>query len=417
MAHLRINFGDQLQSMFSSGNSVRDRDEKPTGRIPRKLDLDIQVSVNPQEIEQDWRKFEDRLDLNHACSTWCLAWYKAHHGSTNVQPFVITGRKRTGQLQFILPLELRRIGFLNVLVAPGAGHTTYFAGLYSNQVLQIFRRGEGIDFWEQVLTSINKVDALLIEGFSVEKFGPHHPLALLPQSDAAHGSMRMDISSDWPAQYEEMISSKLKADDRRCAKRLAEIGELKHVVAETSDHRQTLLKELLQQKATQFAAMNVVDPFKTREITAFYKRLIDIDEAQETSSLYFSALTLDGVPLALNFGLLDDGECHGLITSMTDSDKRRFSPGRLLLGHTNKYLSSIGIRRHDFGMGMLSYKAVWCQRELRRQHIEIGFTGLGRLFLWHQHSIQEFKRWLKSHQEVKRILNGALNFPSRFSKS
>ncbi len=408
--------GDQLQSMFSAGDSVRDRDGKPAGRIPRKLDLEISVCANPNEITRDWRRFEDSLGLNHACSTWCLAWYKAYQETNKVQPFVITGRTRTGQLQFVLPLELRRIGLLNVLVAPGAGHTTYFAGLYSNQVLQIFRRGEGIDFWEQVLASFDKVDALLIEGFSVEKFGTDHPLALLPQSDAAHGSMRMDISSDWPAQYEEMISSKLKADDRRCVKRLEEFGELKHVVAETPEQRHALLNELLQQKATQFAAMNVVDPFRSNEAAAFYKRLIDIDDTLESSSLYFSALTLDSVPLALNFGLLDDGECHGLITSMTDSDKRRFSPGRLLLGHTNNYLSSIGIRRHDFGMGMLTYKAVWCQRELRRQHVQIGFTGLGRIYLRHKRSIQELKSWLKSHQEVKRFLNGVLNFISRFGK-
>lgn len=415
MTHYRLNLSDPFESSSNSKRSVLNGDYQNASWLERKLDLQITVHSDPNEIIRDWCQFEIDQAHTNTCSTWCKAWYDAHKHLKRVEPFIIVGRDRQNSIEFILPLELRRYGPMKILVAPGAGHTTYYSGLYTERVLQMFTQEQGTEFWDHVLASIGRVDAVLIEGFSVDKFGPHHPLALLPQIEAAHGSMRMDISSDWATQYEDMIPPKLKADNRRCAKRLAELGELKHVIAETPEDRHALLDVLLQQKATQFADMNVIDPFKPEAVASFYRRLIDADENKPETSLYFSALTLDNIPLAANFGLLDDGQCYGLITSMTNCDKRRFSPGRLLLGHTNGYLSSINIKAHDFGMGMLPYKSVWCQRELKRQHAQMSFSLPGRLFLWQKQSIQILKRWLKSHEGIKRILNNALHLHSRFA--
>ena len=417
MTHYRLNLGDAQHTDTRIDLSFQKRDNPNNSWAARKLGLAVTVHSAPNEIATDWQAFEQALTAGRAISTWCLAWYKAHTRTKRVSPFIVVGRNTSGDLEFVLPLEQRCLGPLKVLVAPGAGHTTYYAGVYSERVLDMFKNDEGTDFWEHVLNCIGKVDAILIEGFSVDKFGPHHPLALLPHTEAAHGSMRMDISSNWAAQYEKMITPKLKADDRRCAKRLSELGELKHYIARTRGQRHALLDVLLQQKATQFAAMNVVDPFKSDEIIAFYRELIDIDADQPETSLYFSALTLDGAPLAANFGLLEEGEMCGLITSMTDANERRFSPGRLLLGYTNNHLSDIGAKGHDFGMGMLPYKSVWCQRNIRRLHVQIGFSLIGKLYLWQKHSVQLLKNWLKTHDGVKRTLKRILHVQSRiFSK-
>ena len=409
--------GDAQRTGTKLDLSFQKRDDPNNSWVARTLGLTITVHRVPNEVADDWQAFERSLTKGRSSSTWCLAWYKAHARAKGISPFIVAGRNTSGELEFVLPLEQRSFGPLKVLIAPGAGHTTYYAGLYSQRIMDMFERGQGTDFWELVLASIGKVDAILIEGFSVDKFGPQHPLALLPHTEAAHGSMRMNISDDWSAQYEEMITPKLKADDRRCAKRLSELGELEHYIARTRGQRHALLDVLLEQKATQFAAMNVVDPFRSDEIIAFYRELIDIDEDQPETSLYFSALTLNGIPLAANFGLLEEGELYGLITSMTDADERRFSPGRLLLGHTNNYLSEIGCKGHDFGMGMLPYKSVWCQREIQRLHVQIGFSLTGKLYLWQKHSVQLIKNWLKSHEGVKRTLKRILHFQARmFSK-
>ncbi|MEP1206254.1 MAG: GNAT family N-acetyltransferase [Rhizobiaceae bacterium] len=413
MTHYRLQLDDPYQSKLGFNPPVQEQDSDFLDFAGLEPELDIAVFDQPSAIEQDWLTMENDLGLGHVCSNWCLAWYQAHQDNVTISPFIIVGRNKQGGLEFLLPLELRHIGPMKVLVAPGAGHTTYYCGIYSQAILQLFRRGHGNGFWSRVLRNIGKIDALSIEGFSIDKFGPHHPLALLPQYPAAHSSMQMDISDDWAGQYEQRISPKLKADDRRCLKRLEELGEVDHVVAHTVEQRQQLLVHLLAQKASQFAAMNVVDPFRPEEVVEFYRNLIETDAGREESSLYISALTLNGVPLALNLGLLDDGECHGLITSMTDAQERRFSPGRLLLSRTNEYLSSIKIRTHDFGMGLLPYKSVWCHRELKRSHIQLSFSLMGRFYVWQQQSIQLFKTWLKAHAGIKRRLSAVLNFWSQ----
>ena len=417
MTHYRLQLDDPYQPKLGFNSQVQQRDSDFLDIAGLEPELDIAVINEPSAIEQEWLTLENDLGAGHACSNWCIAWYRAHQDIAHSTPFIVVGRSKQGGIEFLLPLEMRRIGPLKVLVAPGAGHTTYYSGLYSQSILQLFRRGHGNGFWSLVLRNIGTIDALSIEGFSIDKFGPLHPLASLPLYPAAHSSMQMDISGDWPVQYEQMISPKLKADDRRCLKRLEELGKVEHLVAHTVEQRQELLVHLLSQKSAQFEDMNVVDPFRPAEVAEFYRKLIETDAVQNETSLYISALTLNGIPLALNLGLLDDGECHGLITSMTNGQERRFSPGRLLLSRTNEYLSSIKIRTHDFGMGMLPYKSVWCHRELKRSHIQVSFSLTGRIYVLQQQSIQLLKAWLKSHASIKRKLSAVLNYWSRLRNS
>ena len=113
---------------------------------------------------------------------------------------------------------------------------------------------------------------------------------------------------------------------------------------------------------------------------------------------------LEQQPLAVNFGVLQGAELQGLITSMTTGPMRRQAPGRLLMIHTNQYLSDNQIKIHDFGMGEFGYKEDWCDGTIDRQQILVAFTLPGRAYILAERAKQSIKSSLNRHPSLKGIL-------------
>ena len=368
------------------------------------LDLEVSVVTEPGGFEQDWLNFERRLNAGHANSNWALAWYAAHRQEGGASAFILVGRNAAGEVCFVLPLELADVGPARVLFSPGAGHATYADGLFDHDVLDLFHRGKGETFWSTVFGALGTIDAMELEGFSLQREGSVHPFAHLPLVGAAHGSMQMTIETDWPEQYQSMFDSKTRSNDRRVERRLNEHGLLNHQVATEKEDRLHLLEVMLAQKAEQFELLQITNPYQSPEVVAFYKNLIIQDATHTSTSLYVSSIRLDEEPLAVNFGILHKDELQGLITSMTVGEQRRLSPGRLLMIKTNEYLSSINVRHHDFGMGEFDYKKEWCDRDIDRHHVLMAFTLKGHAFVMAQKAKQSLKSALNNHIAIKQML-------------
>ena len=368
------------------------------------LELQVSIETDPEAILHEWMDFESRLGVCHSVSCWSLAWYRARSHCDCASPYIVLGRSHAGKLLFVLPLELIHLTQLNVLMSPGAGQSTYFTGLFSPSIQNWMLDGKSDEFWSHVFDEIRQIDALFVDGFSRDKFGASNPLYHLPFINAAHTAMEMTITEDWPEQYEQMFSKKARANDSRCERRLQEIGTLSHKVSHEQKERQFLVETMFRQKAEQFASQRMKDPYHDPEIRAFYDQLVKLDAGQDESVLYISALYLDDDPIAINFGVLENGELQGLITSMTTGDMKRFAPGRLLLAKTNAYLSDHGVFVHDFGMGEFAYKVDWCDRKIERQHIAQHFTKAGSAYLIMRRLKENIRSRLNDHPVLKQML-------------
>jgi CelD/BcsL family acetyltransferase involved in cellulose biosynthesis len=381
------------------------------------LDMHVSIVTDTQAIRNEWQQFETQFSANHTASCWSQAWYAAREGLANSTPYIIVGRDGEGLILFILPLESKQVGPLSILVSPGAGHSTYFAGTFSEKIRNWIQQGFASNFWSQVFMKVDNADALLIEGFSTLKYGEDHPLAHLPLTSAAHCAMQMSIDPDWDKQYEGHFSSKVKSNDRRCERRLLELGNLTYRVAADRLERLELLATMLDQKAVQFSSAKIADPYQDTEIVEFYRQLICFDAEQANSSLYLSALFLDNRPIAVNFGILENGELHGLITSMSNCEAKKFAPGRLLLIRTNQHLSENQIPVHDFGMGEFAYKEHWCDQKIERQSIMIGFNLSGEAYLSTQRLKNKLRMLVNKYPGIKRKLNIARRGAKAIQKS
>jgi CelD/BcsL family acetyltransferase involved in cellulose biosynthesis len=338
---------------------------------PEKADfgLDIKVYHNPHEIGTEWAFLERCARDQSTCPAWSIAWYDAHKDVAKYAPVIILGRNKAGKPVFLLPLLKKKIGPFNVLVRPGWKHSAYFGCLFSPELrLQITSENNDV-FWQSIFCSVPDIDAVIIDGLAPDRLEQDNPLIHLPLLHSENPSFRMAIGDDWQARYTAKNSSKVRSNDRRREKRLAETGKLKFHIALQLEEKYQLLSTLLQQKSDQFAQAGSADPFNDDQIHAFYKKLIEIDHRKPNPSVFISALLLDGEPLAVNMGLIHNDEFHGLLISMRTGDCRRFAPGRQLLLNTARHLSGCGIKTLDFGVGEMSYKSDWCDETIQRFHV------------------------------------------------
>lgn len=369
------------------------------------LDLHIQAFTCPQDVIREWKELEQFAQDSFSRPAWALVWYEAHKNDINCSPVIILGLDANRKPAFLLPLFRRKFGPFNILVRPGMKHSTYFGCLFTPEWREHITAENGKEFWSSVFSAISGIDAVLIDGVSADETEQDNPLNLLPLLRSGSPAFRMPIKENWAEQYNSMVKSKVRSNDRRCSKRLAELGTLKYHVAANKQEKQEFLAELFAQKSEQFDIMGISDPYEKPEIQAFYQNLIEMDDDQKSPSVFISALLLNGKPVALNLGLIQGNQLHGLVMSMMTGPLKRFAPGRQLLMLTNQYLSDNGIGAHDFGIGELSYKDGWCEETIERNHVLAPLNFKGMLLVNMIRLASKIKGKIKHFSSIKKLFS------------
>lgn len=357
--------------------SISKYEFSPANEKDRNSCLHIQAFTRPEDVIHEWKELEQFANDGFSCLAWALAWYEAHKNDINCSPVVILGVDANRKPAFLLPMFRRKLGPFDILVRPGMKHSTYFGGLFAPEWREKISDENGRKFWSSVFSAIPGINAVLIDGLSAEEIEQGNPLRHLPLLRSGNPSFRMSIANNWVEQYNSMIKSKVRSNDRRCKKRLAELGALDYRVAANKQEKREFMSELFAQKSEQFNIMGIPDPYEKPEVQAFYHYLVDMDDDHKSPSVFISALSLSGKPVALNLGLIHGGQLHGLVMSMSHGPLKRFAPGRQLLLQTNQYLSENSIHVHDFGIGEFSYKDDWCEEKIERNYVlaPLGIKG------------------------------------------
>jgi CelD/BcsL family acetyltransferase involved in cellulose biosynthesis len=333
-----------------------------------------------ENIATEWKQLGDQANDPFSCYAWASAWYDAH-APKDAFPVIVIGRTYDNQPLFLLPMILRKIGPFKVLMRPGSKHSAYFGGLFSAECRKLVTKENAGQFWKSVFSTIPDADVIAIDGVAEAELEHGNPMRYLPLLKSGNSSFRMPVAVDWAEQYLKSTNSKARSNDRRCKKRLAELGKLEYRVAANNEERRMMLRSLMAQKSQQFKNQKVPNPFESPSVQAFYEMLIDKYDNQNTDAFFVSALLLDGEPVAVNFGILHHQVLHGLIMTMKQGEFKRYAPGRLLLLETNQYLAEKGIRTHDFGAGEFEYKNTWCEKDITRYNV-VASTGIkGRLLV------------------------------------
>jgi len=358
--------------------------------------LDIEVFTSPEQVVEPWKTLEIFAHDPFSNYAWAKAWYDAHEAMPDCSPVIIVGRDSDHRPHFLLPLFRQKIGPSIVLFRPGKTHSAYFSGLFSPQCRQMINSDNAKQFWTSVFSVVPWADALVIDGLRETEIARGNPLKFLPRINSSNPSYQLHLSRDWEALYQSKLNGKARGNIRRCEKRLSEQGDLQFRIGTNRQDCLALVRDLLAQKAVQFAERQIIDPYEMENISSFYENLAQVNDEQAGHCVILSAMFLDDRPLAVNLGMTQNGEFHGLVMSMVSGEFARFSPGRILLLRSMGHLCERGIEQFDFGVGEANYKEGLVDRRIERYHVLAPLSVKGRVLVFGLRQASAIKARIKS---------------------
>lgn len=392
-------------------NQIAMSSKKPKTTAPEASDqvelahLSVKVVEHPADAAEQWEFLEKFANDPFSGYAWANAWYAAHENKEKYSPVIILGMGLKGTPLFLLPFLQQRNGPFNILIRPGRSHSAYSSGLFSSQCRQMIDSHNADAFWGKVFSVVPWADAIIIDGVRQAELVQRNPLRFLPLINSGNSSYEALLTPDWETFYNTKMNSKARSNIRRCENRLLEHGDLRFVIACNTKERLALLRVLLAQKAAQFKIRGIVNPYETDIITSFYETLVQCQDGKD--SIVITAMVLDGKPLAVNLGIAQGPEFHGLIMSMAAGPLERFSPGRILLLRTIQHLFERGIGKFDFGVGKAIYKQGLIDNCIERYHVLAPMSVKGRLFVFGLRQAVAIKSLLKNSSWVKKTMTRA----------
>ncbi len=290
------------------------------------------------------------VDMPFVRHEWISAWLDAFAPSR--APAVLVARDPHGEAAGIAPfLEERRRGVVRLL-APANDHSCRF-----EWVLGRDPPGAVAALWAHLRDRL-RWDVLLLR--DLPRHGPTS--ALLEPLTRGDGhltgrweSMRTPFVPLGGVPAEDRTSAKFRANLRRRARRLAEIGAVSlerfgvdGVDAALADFMALESSGWKRERGTAIA----LDPALVR----FYTRVAR--DASARGGLAMRALLLDGHAIAVHLGLVHRGVYH-LQRTAYDERLAPFSPGQLLQREVLAECEALGLVRFDFLGPDMEWKRDW----------------------------------------------------------
>ncbi|MGI9381871.1 MAG: GNAT family N-acetyltransferase, partial [Methyloligellaceae bacterium] len=199
--------------------------------------LFVATASRPEDVASEWGQLEKFGSVPFSNSAWVNAWYEAHRDDPNVSPLIVVGKAASGEPHFLLPLVRERRGPFTVIVWPGGTHSAYHCGLFSPECRALVTPDNAKIFWARVFGALPRADALALYGLPSFEIERRNPLSYLPLLECGCASYRLALSQDWDALYTSKTSAKMRSNDRRSERRLAQHGALRFRVAQTREER------------------------------------------------------------------------------------------------------------------------------------------------------------------------------------
>ena len=341
---------------------------------------------------------------------WARAWAEHVLEPAGVAPIVVVGYGPGGTPLFLWPFEMRSQSGFRVLRWLSQDHANYAMGLFAPGAAQAFT---GTDM-ERLLHEVGRradAAAALLEAQPAIWEGVSNPFARLPHQHASNSGYAVKLE-DFAALYESRFSKRSRNTLDRKERRLADMGEVAYGWAQTTEEKQTVLDAFFAQKEKQLAAMGVSNIFDGAA-RAFYRDLALLAD-DNPSRLRLGFVTLNGAVLATFNGFVWQDRMEIALSSLTEGETQRQSPGALLLRHQIKDACQAGLAYYDLGVGKARHKDEWCTIEYALFDSFIPLKPQGLLITLPRATAARLKRMIKSNrhlwsfaQAVRKTVRGA----------
>ena len=329
--------------------------------------LQFAVTHDIAQLAAEWRAFEQYADCTVFQSYDWLATWQAHIGTlTKTVPAIVTARRPSGELAFILPLAVQPGRLARRLVFLGRDLGDYNAPLLAPDFARL-----NVGFpalWTRICADLqrdprSRHDLVMLDKMPVRVGTQANPMASLDVAPNPSGAYLTALTADWDTFFGAKRNSSARKRDRNKRRRLDEIGEIRMVTAtETSDAAQTL-SILMEQKSQALTRMGVPDIFARAGYRDFFQALAT--SPQTRGLTHISRLEVGSTPAATNLGLTFRGIYYHVLASYDDGPTSRYGAGALHLQELLQHAVTHGFETFDFTIGDEPYKRQWCDVELQ----------------------------------------------------
>lgn len=304
-------------------------------------------------LRDEWNALVARgpADVPFARHDWIAAWLEAFAPDAPLR--VLVARDHAGQAAGMAPLLVQREHGVTRLVAPANDHSCRVEWAIGGDP-----PGAIAALWGHLRDRL-RWDVLLLR--DVPRDGPTSVLLEAAARADRHltgrwESLRTPYVELGGADAAERTSAKLRANLRRRAKRLGELGAVALKRVDGVEGLDVALAEFLALEAGGWKGQGgtaiALDPALVR----FYTRVAH--DAAARGDLALRALTLDGRAVAVHLGLVHRGVYY-LPKTAYDEQLGQVSPGQLLQREVLAECSARGLARFDFLGPDMDWKRDW----------------------------------------------------------
>lgn len=359
--------------------------------------VSLRVSGDFPALRGLWESMQAAVPCTAAQTyEWARAWTDHVLIPRQAKAVIVVGYSPDGTPLFLWPFEMGTASGFSVLKWLGQDHANYNMGLFAPDAASALTQPDMSALVQEAGRRTGTVAALL-EAQPFAWDGIPNPFALLPRQGAPNSGYAIELG-DFSALYRSQFSKRSRQTLDRKERHLHEMGSLTYGWAATHAERLALLETFFKQKARQFAAMGVPDIFDA-PARAFYRDLALLPD-DSPSRLRIGHVDLNGEVLATFSGTVCHGRIEVMLSSLTESDARRQSPGALLLRHQIKEACDEGLRFFDLGVGQARHKDEWSNTVYALFDSFIIFKPQGLLVTVPRAITARLKRAIKSNPHV-----------------
>jgi CelD/BcsL family acetyltransferase involved in cellulose biosynthesis len=305
-----------------------------------------------------WKEFQ-RVAATTLYNTfaWAESWQRHAGRHFAARPRIVVGRSLTGNIQFILPFQLRRASGVTLLEWHGYPDVNYGYGVYAKDFLPLAEAFFGKQL-PHILKDVGPHDAVHLHDMPAVMAGQPHPFRRHFNMRAANLTFALRLGADYETVYGRKRVSESRRANQRKDNRLLELGDIRFFTPETAAEERRYIDEMLAQKTLQLAERGVHGVFGKAEIAIMH----DLAQARmgDAPLMRTHVVALDGETLAITFGGVVDDAYWFYVSSLAHHPQaRKFSPGDYALRKTIEACCSEHLAGFDFGVGDAEYKRGW----------------------------------------------------------
>lgn len=339
--------------------------------------LSVRIGHTRASVRQAWHQLENE---GHFYCFQSYAWVSTLLETVGlglgVEPVFLLISHESGTPVMLAPLAVTRRSGMTLLQFIDFGLADYNAPLLHRSLGRELTRNRFMECWRAALDMIGPVDAVRLDKMPSHINGSANPFLHLGCHEHANSHQAV-LKGDFSG-FLKSRSSNMLADARRKRRRLAEKGKLEFCIAQTPGRAELFASAMIRFKSRRYRATRVDDMFERRAYRDFYLELAR--EGAADGIVNVSALTLDGSPIAVHWGVVSQNRFYWLMPAFDLDRWWSYSVGRLLLQDLIGWCYEQRVSTFDFTIGNEPYKSQWADQSMPLHIHCVGSSAIGRAY-------------------------------------